>query len=635
MKSIHQPDRNMSIPAHCCIAACVAVLVCTCLSQPDAAAAHTVGDALELIEDDRTASSGVRLLRQLMNSRDDWEAVNARVQLSRYYRTHNRPRMAVQLFSGIRKYDKQSLEAPGCMAYFEYVVCLATEGQTRDAAKMLRFATENTEGKERALALAGKGDLLLVADTPGDAIRHYNAALAYGNKYYRPRRISSTAGVKRVPGADRWKKLAADITRRRNDAQRGWDIQRYGQDFIYYRLARTHDLKGNTDKAIRYYELLIEMYDGGVFAEAARYYKECCRLRTDDKRIAVRNLNRFVQRKPMGLYRGSALRTLGEHALNHDVDVRAARKYFSDLLRWVKQARQHDQGIDLYVVPEKAMSISAPPASARKMDKRTLRLVTNQITPNMVINRKTTPWLLNRLEEQACRRLGFLEYIDDNHKQALQYFIRAHNVSPASREQCEKGMGSLHRRHWAMCVVKYMFAYPAELKQFRGDNRIRLLLADFHGVQADWKRAEGMYKKMLEPDFHLNDAQRACIRRCLAEVRFVQGKWEEAIDMYAKLVEEGGDHPTMQAALLWQGKNNRNSFEERLRYCERAYEMDKNSYLGGRALFYQGINYYFNGDLEEAETTFKQFLARYPDHSHVKITRDFIQEIHEAKEKKL
>ncbi|MCF7853999.1 MAG: hypothetical protein K9N51_04310 [Candidatus Pacebacteria bacterium] len=606
------------------------VLAAGCLLALVASATERLDTALEYLDADSTERRGVRLLQRLLRSRDAVEAVQARARLAGYYRDHNQPTRALTLVQEYHAYTGENLKPERYPAFLELARCLAADGRMREALKMLAYATEHSEGLDRVEALRTKGDLAMAVDAVGDAVERYEEVLTYGDRHFRPRRASTSCDVQEVKGADVWRALRPSLVEQRDRAKRAWDIQRYGEDFVYYRLARRYHLNSRWEEAFTAYDVLIRMFGESVYAEAARYYREVCRYPMGSPREASRSLNRFVQNKPLGLYRGEALFTLGRRALDNELDLRRARKYFSDLLRWTDMVRRRDEETELYMVPDKAVSVTMPPQAPLHL--REGQLVDAELTPPMVINRKTAPWYLSRLDWQAAYYMGFFAFVEEDYRRASAYFQRAFKANKALQEQHKTSMGSLYRRLQIACKSGCLVCHPEELVAFKGTSRTIILLADFHAIQGRWERAEALYSSILSDSSHYTKAHRACALRGLAELAVNRNQAGKAETLYRQIVDEYPRTPSVQFALLWLGTNGSQEWPKKLELLQRAHRSNPRSYAGEKALFLQSFILHRLGRGGVALHVLRGFTHQYPRSRHCAHARAMMTEMQTARE---
>jgi len=204
---------------------------------------------------------------------------------------------------------------------------------------------------------------------------------------------------------------------------------------------------------------------------------------------------------PPLLFRGQALLELGRIALEHELDLDRAETYFARLDHWITLARADNADwafSELLPGIKKAAKArtDGPDREYRKPDFWG-NVKKAPIDPGMLVNRKTTPWYLDDLEEDTAKFRGFLHFARGDGDKALEQWKRIIALDDEASD------GSLASNPNDFTRLKfgaergYLIAYPQDLKLYTPQQRTKLLLADFHYVSQDYEKAEAIYRSML------------------------------------------------------------------------------------------------------------------------------------------
>lgn len=606
--------------AWCCIVLAVFA------SQSQVGYTMSLERAAELLANPATVRQGVSTLSREMQSRDQSRAVPAAIILAHYLRTHGETGKAVLAIDPYGGFDPSRLQEDVLPAYLERARCLAADARVREAVKALDYAKENTKGHQRARVFAAYADMHALSKEWFVAIKQYTAALSYGDDYYKRKNISESVDVVLSPklaGTDEWKSTHRPaIVVRLNHAKRQYDIERYGEGFVDYRDVRSTHLKKKYQDAIVQYNRLIKKHAGTVYAEAAKFYRAQCQAAVGEPENAIEALESFVQASPLGLYRGEALYEIGRLVLEQG-DVDQSERTLNKVLEWISKVRMQARDLKLYAIPQKATKIAAPPEAAQTLS-ADYKLKPVAITPSMVVNRRTAPWYLARLEWDSRYYLGFIAFYRGDYDKALSHFNRAFEMNSALQAQHEGTLGSFHRRLQNACRAKRLLARPEELKTFSTKEKYRFMLADFYALWEKWEPAERIYREFLN-DPGSTDSEKACALRALGEAAQYQGRWEEAKSHFRTIAKEYERTVSAQRVMLTLGMESKATVKQRAERLKKAYEMDRNSDDGQKALFMLGFMYYAEKQPKESLEALTQFVSRYPRSRFIPHAKKYIE----------
>jgi len=115
----------------------------------------------------------------------------------------------------------------------------------------------------------------------------------------------------------------------------------------------------------------------------------------------------------------------------------------------------------------------------------------------MLVNRKTTPWYLDDLEEDTAKFRGFLHFAKGDGDKALEQWKRIIALDDEASDGSLASNPNDFTRLKFGAEKGYLIAYPQDLKLYTPQQRTKLLLADFHYVSQDYEKAEAIYHSML------------------------------------------------------------------------------------------------------------------------------------------
>jgi len=205
---------------------------------------------------------------------------------------------------------------------------------------------------------------------------------------------------------------------------------------------------------------------------------------------------------PPLLFRGQALLELGRIALEHELDLDRAETYFARLDHWIVKARADNEAWafnDLLPGIKKAAKAKTdgPDQEYRKPDFWG-NVKKAPIDPGMLVNRKTTPWYLDDLEEDTAKFLGFIQFARGENEKALASFARLLDFDEETRRLERSGQPNNFRRLKLGIEQGYLFAHPEELRLYGERHRLLVLMADALYISEDFDGAAELYTRLID-----------------------------------------------------------------------------------------------------------------------------------------
>lgn len=391
------------------------------------------------------------VLRRYANSDDANERVLSRTALADIDRKAGHPQRAQTWVKEYSQPIAENYEWPRVLASIEYARSGFDLGQTFDAVKRLNGIKDHSQGLGRVHAQRA---LSVISEEQPDlqkALAFEKGALSTGKKYFKREKISDSAGLAdHKPGHGQWKRLKPQIDERIKELERLLDIEKYGLDYVLYREAQmyrkadhplamdfTHvaaafRLKepmankvpgADYEKALESYALLIESFEKNPYAEAAKLYSGVCKVHMGEADQAIRDLKAFYKENPDGLYRGEALKIIGDIYLFHKWDQLNAEEAYNRSVNWLEATKGKSRILSDYLVPEKSQRVSKPPVRVKVLTEEG-QIKDIAIPENALVNRNSSKWYLDTLRVEVEWRLGYLDVVMEKWDQAFEHFDR-------------------------------------------------------------------------------------------------------------------------------------------------------------------------------------------------------------------
>jgi len=390
------------------------------------------------------------------------------------------------------------------------------------------------------------------------------------------------------------------------------DVLRYGLEYLLYRQAQQHRRAGHYAQAAAGYRrciagaqqtmgrLLIDQLSTDLntlspdalkqkkpgalpgespYTAAARLYEALCLIELGDAKRAVELLHAFVAEDPATvlptpaqqaeldrtlledrvpvapplLYRGEALRELGRLALEHELDLDRAEAYFARLDHWLRQARVDSSGWDYAsklpgIKAAAKVRTDGPRAEYQKPDFWG-NVRASKLDPGMLVNRRTTPWYLDDLEEDCAKFRGFVHFARGDGEKALAQWRRIIALDTEAKDGDLATSPNNFTRLKFGAEHGYLIAYPQELALYPGRLRTAVMLGDFYYVTQQHHRATMTCERLLEGAYEtLSPAQHDYVHFLLGSVIYRHrstGKRRhttiDAINCWMKILEHRDD----------------------------------------------------------------------------------------------
>lgn len=550
-------------------------------------------NALERVEAGAGGAAEERVLRRFVSDASEEVRLAARVGMSRSLRGRGQWREALEWVESYAAATPENLAWPRIQGFVEAARGRMGLGQTFDAVSRLNRGREAAEpGLARIAVLRALSEVSEARPDLKGALEFELLALEQGVDWFRRRRVEETDSREwqaAKPGHDVWLSWKPEIEARIAELRRRIRVEQYGLDFVLYEEAQTlrradhanawdfTDVAGvfrSRDAAVsppvpgadfaaareRYQEIL-RFYPEGVYREAARLYGALCLAHLGDSRGALNELMAFYREDPAGLYRGEALKRMGDIHLFAEGDRRSAREAYERAARWIDTVKQQTRILDTYLAPGASRGISTPPNEFRTVDRQGL-LQTRTPPLYALVNRASAPWYLDALRAETEWTLAFLAVLDGDAVRVRAHMDLALAHDAAMRRQVDAGAVNVHARILDRVETgKALVGEAVELGGLREREAILMQWADMQFLLENFESARSLYRRIQTAAARADNGN-AVTRAALGEsllARAVQDpKRRESIPRLIEIAERYPRAPSSpyllyRAALLTHG----------------------------------------------------------------------------------
>jgi len=465
------------------------------------------------------------VLRRYANSDDPRERVLSRTALARIDREAGHPQRAQTWVKEYSQPIPENYEWPRVAASIEYAQSAFARGQTFEAVKRLNGIKDHAQGLGRIYAQRALSVMSEQQPDLSKALAFEKGALTTGKKYFKREKISESAGyADHKAGHGHWKRLQPQIDERIKELERLLDIEKYGLDYVLYREAQMyrkadHPLAmdfthvaaafrikepmadkvpgADYENALESYSLLIESFDQNPYAEAAKLYSAVCKVHMGEADQAIRDLKAFYKENPDGLYRGEALKIIGDIYLFHKWDQINAEEAYNRSVNWLEAMKGRSRILSDYLVPEKSQKVSKPPVRVKVLTEQGM-IKDIEVPTNALVNRTTSKWYLDTLRVEVEWRLGFLDVVVEKWDQAFEHFDQVLAHDQVIRSANQKRYFNAYDRMKAAKTHNSMVGVAEQNVGLRGKEKMVMFWADLQYIYRDFENALHLYKTIQE-----------------------------------------------------------------------------------------------------------------------------------------
>lgn len=596
--------------------------------------------------------------RRFTNDSRVYVRLMARVGMSKSLRKREQARRALPWVEEYASSKGKNLEWPLIQGYVEAARVRSALGQTFDAASRLNRALEESgKGLARIEVLRSLSALVETQPDLEKALGYEKKALKHGLGWFKRERRVDTEDNRLQPskaGHELWQTLKPEIEERIVDLERRIRIEKYGLDFVLYEEAQSmrkadhpsaldftnvadaFGLKNEEDgprvpgadflAARKQYLEIAALFPDGVYSEASRLYAVVCLAHLGETRKALREFIRFYQLNPSGLYRGEALKLMGDLYLFANGDRRNAGKAYERAARWCETVRNQTRVMESYLVPEKSRDISAPPKSINGLDKHGI-LKTSTPPARSLVNRITAKWYLKSLRAEVEWRLTFLSIVEENAVKLREHMDLALSHDPVLRRQVDGNYFNAYSRILDLTEAgKPLVGAHDELRGLRRREKLLIQWADMQFMLEQFDTARNLYRRIAsaaERADNGNAVARAAAGESLLLRAIDDQKRRQTVPRLLAIAERYPKAPSTPHLLYRAAFLSTGDFQTPAELFTMVHKGYPNSPYAIRARFNEILRTIPWKDTERRREEIERFIRDYPDRSdyHTQLKR--------------
>jgi len=536
----------------------------------------------------------------------------------------------------------ENLEWPRVRAYVQAAKIAFMQGNAFEGVKRLTDARKLSSGLAKVSTERGLSWMVEQKPDLKQALEHEEAALKTGAGYFRRKKISESAGWEPPkPGTDQWNQIKPEIETRIADLKRRIEIETYGLDFILYKeaqqfrkashplaldftnVAAAFDEEGpiggkvpgaNYEMAVERYTDLALGFPDNPYGQAAKLYLAVCTAKMGDPDEAIKQLKAFYKEDPDGLYRGEALKLMGDLYLFAKWDKRNSKEAYERCVRWAEATGDRSRALDAYLVPEKSAKVSQPPAKVSRLNGDGL-IIREKIPPKALVNRITSNWYLNSVLVDVKWRLGNLSIMDNDWDAAFGHFEDVKSYDKVLNEADKKNILNAHSRLRISARKKCVLATEDELRGLSANERSVVVWADLQLIIENFTLAKSLYGAVVHYGGKTKNPY-AYMRGRLGQVLVERESGEfnsNKIPQVEEWIRLNPESPSCAFLLEICANYSRKNPELQQHYFSWIYNQYPNSFFAKRARYFEILHVLELNEIERRERMIEDFKRDYPD----------------------
>ena len=395
-------------------------------------------EAEKLLTDFRTRQKALSILASLAKkNKDNNEKYEAKALLSKSLREEKKFDKAIEVVSDCTDFVKVSknstfqYKSSYLMAFLEAAHCKAFDKgkpAVRESFRMLDYSENNTETIDKARSQYKYGAVLFDMGEFSKADIYFRKAIETANDYLKDKKDKTSAGdSKQMTGTNAWQKLKPQIDELLFLVSIELLKAEYGEGYGLYVKAKTlFDEKSYESAMVSCRDLMVK-HPGTIYDHAVRLTYSNCLSDSGNVKEAQKELEDFIKSAPASPYCGEAVMWLGKKALEKEWDIDKASRFYKQALAWFRSERERKDVTDLYSVPEKVVSVSAPQGPASSLDEW-YRTVYRKQSPKEIINSRTAPWYADEMEKECLFMVGFFLFFEGDYDKAKECFSQVKSL---------------------------------------------------------------------------------------------------------------------------------------------------------------------------------------------------------------
>lgn len=353
-----------------------------------------------------------------------------------------------------------------------------------------------------------------------------------------------------------------------------------------------------------------------MLADAAQLYRAVCWAKQGQVDDAIAALEAFYKENPEGLYRGEALKLLGDLVLQNRWDLRRAANYYQAAIKWCENAQRHTHAARLHAVPTKCAQVFKPPDSWQSMNE--YGVIEEQAVPEgAIINRSTTPWYMNRLREQLHFSQGFTFAAAGDWDEAGKQFQHAVTYNELLTEAQKRKYLNTGMRLKGSCQKKAFVGTDYENQLLSGNIKTAIMWADFYHIRKQFSQAISLYSRIYQYSREKRDLEIMARAGLGIMVASLQTKDNDTLRRIGAAFVENCPRArsTPYAAFLVghsYGPDKDGTYTTAINYYKKAYELFPNGPKAEEARFYEIFKRGSANNVDETRRLIAEFQRDYP-----------------------
>ncbi|MDO4628033.1 MAG: hypothetical protein Q4C70_02490 [Planctomycetia bacterium] len=482
------------------------------------------------------------------------------------------------------KKQKQSLKVPpledwtidsgNALCAIEIANCLLDDGQIEIALQIIDEVGQKFSDESRVLAAETGGDLYQQMKIYDRSVEFYTFALKV-LETLKKTEYELGKGERKIFSEEQMF-LKNRIEDKRRKAQKFFEADRYGPDWVAYRDAQEMDFAEDFLTAYWLYGKVIEKYPESIYAEASRCYRIVLLtkfadidnfknfsevIKTKQEKLPelrqklffaqkskreediqkyqaeIENITsfltlattlptgikaieqaeieaeKFIVADETGLYRGEVMLEIGLCYLTVFFEIDVGEEWLNRTQNWLKKIQDTTEMLNTFPIPTLSADISKPPEKTFHRDMWG-NLLDIEPKAGDLVNRQTCKWYINHLMANTQVFLGFLDFVRDDISSAMEHFELMKVCDIKISESLQKKESNMYDRLSDYCKKGHLRrATKEDLKSFKARQRFIILLADFYATIEVFDKAWKITENFLKGKYgKYNKNQEAYLR---------------------------------------------------------------------------------------------------------------------------
>jgi TolA-binding protein len=370
--------------------------------------------------------------------------------------------------------------------------------------------------------------------------------------------------------------------------------KKVGEAFLLYRNSVSQMNLGKYVNAREGFEKIKTLYPETPYSKAAHLYSPLCLLykseqvkssstqKKKDRNQAELELRNYVKLNKYDLYAPESLLEVFRLQLEYGQDTQKAQQILNEIDSTIKVIRTNDPMAgkipDLNNWPGmKDLAATLSQAPKEKYTKPNFWGVVRRspIKPEQLMNRVTSKYYFNDLEEEVAVFQGFLHFIRKDYKSALEQYERLKSLDPNNTDGSVFANPNNFTRLKYSLELKRFNTLPQEIKHFQNKRHsLGLFMIGMYMVTEKWAHAKRIASRMMMDEFgRISETQKSYINIALGDISYrIDGK-KASYHYYVNAFNKGqksfsADRARIAAANVGTQSHDKDLIEESIKYID-------------------------------------------------------------------